>query len=56
MTMDAVFNCFFGIDEDIQHHPDNIYLTKTRSLVASVSRLSPAFYFFSKFNSMSFYY
>ena len=52
MTMDAVFNCAFGIDADIQNHSDNIFLVKTRELLRSISSLNPLLYFLILFKEL----
>jgi cytochrome P450 len=48
MTMDAVFNCLFGVEVDLQNDLDNIYLIKTRSQIDMASDLSPLFNFLSR--------
>jgi hypothetical protein len=48
MTMDAVFNCLFGVEVDIQNDPDNSYLLRARVAIRESNKYTPLFKFFSK--------
>jgi cytochrome P450 len=43
LTLDAVFNCLFGIEVDMQNDSDNIYMKKTKELSGVFINLPPIF-------------
>jgi hypothetical protein len=48
MTMDAVFNCLFGVDVDVQSDPSSMYLTRTRAGVQDGTEFTAFYKFLSK--------
>jgi cytochrome P450 len=43
LTMDAVFNCLFGVETDLQNDTNNVYLSKVRAIVKQSAQLTPLF-------------
>ena len=38
--MDAIWNCAFGVDNDLQHNPDNPYFTRSESFFSGSVRFT----------------
>ena len=49
-TMDSIWNCAFGVDQDIQHNKDNEYFKRCEKIFRNTDQLRVIDYIGSKLN------
>ena len=54
-TMDTIWNCAFGVDIDVQNHPDNEYFKRSETVFRNTADLTPIMYLTLYFHELKFF-